>query len=90
MLDYVRIATTEQVWGAIIDAHGKRLKAFTSRSEPVGAFAGAPNKCRMMVEYGFDGAECPLIGYKFIGYNIDNMFSDTMENFWLCCPVGAK
>jgi hypothetical protein len=92
MCEYKKIVTTAEVWAVIRARHHEQLKVFSSFSAPEGDHYGNPNEGRMMTEYGFDGADCPLIGAD-TRWDIDSEKPHKRINerheYWLCLPIDS-
>lgn len=89
-MEYKKIPTTPEVWAVIRARHHNDLVVFSSYSAPDGDYFGNHNEGRMMTEYGFQGADCPLMGVD-TRWNIDhdkpyNRINERHE-YWLCVPM---
>jgi len=88
-MDYKRKKTTAAVYSAIMSAHRDELRAFSSYSSPNGDYFGNMSEGVMMTEFGFDGADCPLIGAE-TRWDIDTEAPHKRNNerteYWLCLP----
>jgi hypothetical protein len=89
-MEHKKIPTTKDVWQAIRTAHGDALGVFASFSNPDGMFMGFSGRGEMMTEYGFHGADCPIIGAETT-WDIDEEVSGKRSNeqtrYWLCVAI---
>ncbi len=90
MCDHKKIPTTPEVWAVIHARHHQELTVFGSYSAPDGDYLGNSLEGRMMTDYGFDGADCPLIGID-TRWDIDREKPHRRLNerheYWLCVPI---
>ena len=90
MSEHKKIATTPEVWAVIRARHHKDLEVFSSYSAPNGDQYGNADEGRMMTEYGFSGADCPLIGADTrwdIDREIPHKRLNERHEYWLCLPI---
>jgi len=87
-MQYKRIKTSVEVWRAIKAAHPD-LVVVSTFSAPDGDPYGNPSEGRMFTEYGFQKADCPLMGAD-TRWDIDRdnplNRNNLREEFWLCTP----
>lgn len=89
-MEYKKVQTTPEVWAAIKLSHGPTLAVFSSYSAPDGDPNGNLDEGRMMTEYGFRNAACPLMGAD-TRWDIDRETPYKRVNerheYWLCVPI---
>jgi len=91
-MDYKKIPTTPEVWAVIKARHHNDLMVFSSYSAPDGDQFGNHDEGRMMTEYGFVNADCPLMGAD-TRWDIDrekpNKRLNERGEYWLCVPIDS-
>ena len=91
MSDRRKVGTSAEVW-AVIKARHPELVVFSSYSAPDGDQWGDPEKCTMMTEYGFSGADFPIIGAETTWTkNHDKPYERTgqIHEYWLCIGIDS-
>ena len=91
-MEHKKIPTTPEVWAAITARHRDDLVVFSSFSAPDGDYYGNHEEGRIMTEYGFKNADCPLIGAD-TRWDIDhdkpyNRINERHQ-YWLCAPIDS-
>lgn len=92
MMDYRKMPTTPEVWGAIMLAHREKLVVFSSFSNPTGDSHLGNGRPEMFTEYGFRDADCPLIGARTTWERGEKEWDRVNEDrvYWLCLPLEAE
>ncbi len=87
-MGHVKWKTSAEVWAVIRAAHPE-LKVFSSYSAPDGDHFGDPSVCKMMTEYGFPGADCPIVGAESTWEKHPNGHTRVNEkhSYWICVGV---
>lgn len=89
MTDFIRVATTSDVFKSIMSAHPD-LQVFGSYSAPDGDEFGFSSLCVMETLYGFAGCETPFIHAKTTWDKChEKPYNRINENheYWLCLPL---
>lgn len=89
-MEYKKIATTLEIWRAIREAHKHDMSVFSSYSAPCGDSFGDPSQSVMMTEYGFKGADCPLIGARTTwdySHSDESSRNNESTEYWFCLPL---
>ena len=94
MSDYKTIATTVEVWIAIMNAHKQDLCVFSSFSAPDGNYlTGNMSEGEMFTEYGFNGCDFPTIGAQ-TNWDIDRSKPferiNKTHKYWICVGIEDK
>lgn len=91
-MEYSKITTSAEVWAVIHARHKKDLVVFSSFSNLSGGELGSDQyRGRMMTEYSFKDAECPLLGADTQWDTPDEEPKykrlNEVTEYWLCVPV---
>jgi len=89
-MNYKRIPTSKEVYCAKMDRHYEDLSVFSSYSAPNGDYYGNPDVCRMMTEWGFKGADFPILGIETTwDRQPKGVYERVNEQhkYWLCVVV---
>jgi hypothetical protein len=89
--DYVKVATSAEVWAVIEARHGNEMTVFESFSDPDGTFNGGDGtRGRMETAWGFKGAQVPTL-YAKTTWEIDPEATYKRINeqyeYWLCVAL---
>lgn len=89
-MEYRKIPTSYEVYRTILNEHHEQLSVFSSFSAPDGDSFGNPDQARMMTEWGFKTADCPIMGAEST-WDIDRanvlIRNNEAHRYWLCLPI---
>jgi len=93
MIKYKRIPATYEIWILLQEKYYNQLKAQNTFLFPSANYPGDLEE-KMITEYGFVGAACPLCGIE-MSWQTDPKSSigkrvDENRKYWLCVPVEER
>lgn len=84
MSDVKWVRTDKHVYGAIYREHNKELTTFASFSNPTPSYI--QHKCEMLTEWGFKGADYPLIK-AVTRWDHENRDATEEHAYYIAAPV---